>query len=89
METTHQTTLLLGRFEIRERLGGGGSGDVYRAVDRVLNGCEVAVKLIRADWIADPEGLKKVKAEAITAREVHHRNVVRTYQFDETNGSPS
>jgi hypothetical protein len=70
----------LGHFEIVDRLGGGGMGAVYRALDRSLQRY-VAVKLIRATGEEAPDG-KKIRSllqEAVAQARVHHPNVVTIY----------
>ena len=50
-----------GQYRVIERLGGGGMGAVYRALDTVLER-EVALKILSAD-VDDPE--KRFRAEAV------------------------
>lgn len=79
----------LGHFEVIERLGGGGMGAVYRALDRSLQRY-VAVKLIRTSTDQAPED-KKVKAllqEAVAQARVHHPNVVTIYYVSHDQQTP-
>ena len=43
-----------GSYEILQRLGAGGMGEVYRAKDRKL-GRDVAIKILPATFANDPE----------------------------------
>jgi serine/threonine-protein kinase len=74
------------RYEVKEILGAGGMGVVYRAFDREL-GEPVAIKTLRPDSVAgDPVALERFKKEIRLARKIAHRNVVRTYDLGEVNG---
>jgi serine/threonine-protein kinase len=74
------------RYEVKEILGAGGMGVVYRAFDREL-GEPVAIKTLRPDALAgDPVALDRFKQEIRLARKITHRNVVRTYDLGEVNG---
>ncbi|HTH63615.1 MAG TPA: protein kinase [Gemmatimonadales bacterium] len=74
------------RYEVKEILGAGGMGVVYRAFDREL-GEPVAIKTLRPDTVADdPVALERFKQEIRLARRIAHRNVVRTYDLGEVNG---
>src|SRR5688572_9437119 len=44
----------VGRFELREYVGGGGMGEVYEAYDERLDR-NVAIKVVRADRAASPQ----------------------------------
>jgi len=73
--------LLGGRYEIREELGAGGGGVVFRALDREL-GEVVALKTLRHDVLADDSAaLERLKSELRLARRLTHRNIVRTYDL--------
>src|SRR5687768_8035205 len=61
------------RYLILQLLGQGGMGAVYKAHDRTL-GREIALKVIRPDFAANPEVLQRFKQEIILARQVTHRN---------------
>ena len=75
------TPLLAARFELRELIGAGGNGLVYRAVDRSLNAV-IAVKILRLEALdADAGALERLKEEIRLARQVTHRNVVRTHDL--------
>jgi len=72
--------------EVKEILGAGGMGVVYRAFDREL-GEPVAIKTLRPDTVADdPVAIERFKQEIRLARRIAHRNVVRTYDLGEVNG---
>ena len=76
---------LAGRYEIREELGRGGMGVVYRAFDRKLSE-DVAVKIVRKVISGDPTVIERLKSEIRLARRITHPNVVRIHDFGEANG---
>ena len=74
------------RYEILGRVGRGGMGIVYRALDREL-GEDVAVKTIRQELLSgDPVLAERFKSEIRLARRISHRNVVRTHDLGEADG---
>jgi tetratricopeptide (TPR) repeat protein/predicted Ser/Thr protein kinase len=78
-------TLLAGRYEILDRLGGGGMGTVYKARDREVDRV-VALKVIRAEMAGDAEILSRFKQELILARKVTHKNVIRIFDLGRAGG---
>ncbi len=68
-------------YELHERIGRGGSGDVFRGYDPGLKR-EVAVKLVHT---GDPE---RFRVEAETVAGLKHENVVSVYDFGETDRGP-
>lgn len=83
--------LLAGRYRVVARLGRGGMGVVWRAVDEVL-GREVAVKELRAYTDADgPElaGLRlRMQREARAAARIRHPGVIAVHDVAEVDGRP-
>jgi len=80
-------TVFAGRYEVKEVLGRGGMGVVYRAFDRELQE-PVAIKTLREDALAgDSVALERFKQEIRLARKIAHRNVVRTYDLGEVDGT--
>ena len=77
----------LGSFEVLSLLGSGGMGEVYRARDERL-GREVAVKVLGADFLADPEHLRRFIGEARTASSLNHRNIITIYEVGQASGQP-
>ena len=75
--------MFAGRYEIVELLGHGGMGAVYRAHDVELDE-DLAIKLLRDEFVSDPESLERFKTEIRLARRISHPNVVRTHDFGET-----
>jgi tetratricopeptide (TPR) repeat protein len=77
------------RYRILKTLGTGGMGAVYQAWDDDL-GVDVALKVIRADALADPTAVHEVerrfKRELLLARQVTHRNVVRIHDMGDVDG---
>ena len=78
-------SVLGGRYRIEKMLGMGGMGAVYRATDLELDR-DVALKVIRPELEADEALLQRFKQEIILAREITHRNVVRTFDLGQADG---
>jgi serine/threonine-protein kinase len=76
------------RFEIQDVLGVGGTGIVYRAIDRTLDEV-LALKMLRPELVMDdPRAREELKQELRLTRRVSHRNIVRTYDFGTSRGIP-
>ena len=74
------------RYEVKEILGQGGMGTVYKAVDREL-GEVLAIKTLKPEFLKDdPTALERFKSEIRLARKISHRNVVRTHDLGERDG---
>jgi Protein kinase domain len=67
-------------YQIVERLGQGGMGAVYRATDTLLER-EVALKLLRPEYAADPQFAERFRAEAVTLAKLSHPNIATLYGF--------
>jgi serine/threonine-protein kinase len=68
-------TVVDGRFEIRDKLGQGGMGSVYRAWQRSV-GREVAIKLIDRSISNDPMATRRFLREAHLASQLSHPNTI-------------
>ncbi|MFG2783996.1 protein kinase [Streptomyces prunicolor] len=83
--------LLAGRYRVVDRLGRGGMGVVWRAVDEVL-GREVAVKELRTFTDAHGPELAdlrlRMQREARAAARVRHHGVVAVHDIAEVDGRP-
>ena len=73
-------TVIDGRFEIRDRLGQGGMGTVYRAWQRSV-GREVAIKLIDRSISNDPMSVRRFLREAHLASQLSHPNTISVLDF--------
>src|SRR5277367_2844522 len=70
----------LGPYEIVSMLGVGGMGEVYRARDSRLNR-DVAIKILREDGTAGPEGRSRFEREARAVAALNHPNIIAVYDF--------
>ena len=66
------------RYEIVEKIGGGGMSIVYKAKCRVLNRY-VAIKILRDELTSDPDFVEKFKQESLSAASLTHPNIVNIY----------
>jgi serine/threonine protein kinase len=73
----------IGSYEIIDRLGAGGMGEVYRARDTRL-GRTVAVKVLRSG--ADADLRHRLDREARAASALNHPNIVHIYELGEAEG---
>ncbi|HEY3973371.1 MAG TPA: protein kinase [Candidatus Sulfotelmatobacter sp.] len=76
----------LGGYEIIERLGAGGMGEVYRARDTRLDR-EVALKTLSLERCSQPEALARFEKEARSACALNHPNIVTIYELGQSNGT--
>ena len=70
--------ILGNRYELIEKIGGGGMALVYKARCKLLNRF-VAVKVLRPDFTNDEEFIKRFKIEAQAAASLSHPNIVSIY----------
>ena len=68
--------VLADRYLIQERVGSGGYGTVYRAVDRKEKRT-VAIKVLRSDLADDPDYRRRFRREADIARMLQSEHVVK------------
>jgi predicted Ser/Thr protein kinase len=69
----------IGKYRIVGRLGRGGSGTVYKAVDETL-GREVAIKVLNPD-LADTAVMKRFRAEATILARLNHPEIAVIYEL--------
>ncbi|CAG7622940.1 Stk1 family PASTA domain-containing Ser/Thr kinase [Paenibacillus allorhizosphaerae] len=67
-----------GRYEILERVGGGGMAIVYKGLDILLHR-HIAVKVLRQQYVHDEEFIHRFRREAQAAASLSHPNVVSIY----------
>ncbi|OYT73205.1 MAG: hypothetical protein CFK52_02775 [Chloracidobacterium sp. CP2_5A] len=77
----------LGHFELLERLGGGGMGNVFLARDAKL-GRKVAIKLLKARYVNQLETRQRFLREARMASNLNHPNIATLYEIGEADGAP-
>jgi serine/threonine-protein kinase len=73
-------TVLDGKYEIMQRLGSGGMGEVYLVRHLHLQELRV-VKILRQDLATDPSAQKRFMREARLATQIKHPNVAILYDF--------
>jgi serine/threonine protein kinase len=71
------------RYEIKEKIGQGGFGAVYRVYDKKMN-IDKALKIIPEAMVSDEEAMADLQAEARTMISLNHNNIVRVYDFHDT-----
>src|SRR5688572_6617819 len=70
----------LGQYELRDLLGAGGMGAVYRAFQVNLKR-EVAVKVLPPHFAIDPDYLQRFNREAEISASLEHSHIVPVYDF--------
>ena len=78
-------TMLSGRYEVLKRVGSGGMADVYMAKDHKLNR-NVAVKVLKSEYVEDEKFLKKFETEAQAVARLSHQNIVNIYDVGMEDG---
>ena len=72
----------LGEYEIREPIGAGGMGEVYRARDTKLDR-DVAIKVLPAAMASDPARRARFEREAKAIAALNHENIVTIHTIGE------
>jgi tRNA A-37 threonylcarbamoyl transferase component Bud32 len=78
--------VLTGRYRLDRRLGRGGMGTVYSALDTSLER-QVALKLIRDELVSSSEAAERFRREAKAAAAITHPNLVTLYDFAVDSGN--
>ncbi len=86
-ESMRKVPKRIDHFELQERIGGGGMGDVFLAKDTEL-GRKVAIKLLKSRHAGDAETRKRFFREARTASSLNHPNIATVYEIGEIGDVP-
>jgi serine/threonine protein kinase/formylglycine-generating enzyme required for sulfatase activity len=76
----------IGRYRLRERIGGGGMGVVYRATDEAER--EVALKLVRPEHLYFPGARERFRREVDACIKLRHDGIVAVHEFGEAEEIP-
>ncbi len=68
----------LQEYVIEQRIGSGGMGYVYRAVQPMI-GKHVAIKILRPDVVTDPRDIERLLDEARVVNSIKHRGIINIF----------
>jgi serine/threonine protein kinase len=74
----------IGKYKVLDRVGRGGMGTVFRALDDTLNR-EVAIKILNAE-LNDPEVARRFRAEAVTVARLNHPGIATIFELFQHDG---
>ena len=77
----------LSHYEVLEKIGAGGMGEVYRARDTKL-GREVAIKVLPEAFARDAERMARFEREARALASLNHPNIAAIYGLEQIDGVP-
>jgi serine/threonine protein kinase len=72
-------------YEVLEKIGSGGMGEVYRARDTRLDR-DVALKILPPDMASDPDRSARFEREARTIAALKHPNIITIHAVEEVDG---
>lgn len=70
----------LGSYRVLEALGRGGMAEVYKGYHSLLDRY-VAIKVLHAHFMADPQFVERFQREAATVARLRHPNIVQVHDF--------
>jgi serine/threonine protein kinase len=79
-QRTYSTRLLDGKYQIIDRLGVGGMGEIFKVRHIHLNELRV-IKIMRPNIAQDDQGLQRFLQEARTSTMIKHKNLAMLYDF--------
>lgn len=77
--------LLFGKYEVIDRIGVGGMGQVYRARHRQMDRL-AAVKVLSSKSLQSDRAVERFRREVRMAAQLAHKNIVATYDADDVDG---
>jgi len=77
--------ILGNRYQILEKISGGGMADVYKARCNLLNRI-VAIKILKPEFAEDEDFVRRFRMEAQAAASLSHPNIVGIYDVGQENG---
>ena len=78
-----------GKYRLIDPLGEGGMGAVWVAENVSIRGAEVAVKVLHANFARDPDAVRRFRAEAEATVRIGHPNIVRVFDYGQSDdGAP-
>ncbi|HEX2060384.1 MAG TPA: serine/threonine-protein kinase [Thermoanaerobaculia bacterium] len=79
-QRTYSSRLLDGKYQIIDRLGVGGMGEIFKVRHIHLNELRV-IKIMRPNVAQDDQGLQRFLQEARTSTMIKHKNLAMLYDF--------
>jgi len=79
-QRTYSTRLIDGKYQILDRLGIGGMGEIFKVRHIHLNELRV-IKIMRPNVAQDDQGLQRFLQEARTSTMIKHKNLAMLYDF--------
>ena len=76
---------IIGRYQVLERIGAGGMGEVYRGRDLTLQR-DVALKVLSQEFLGDADRLERLRQEARILAALNHPNISSIYGIEEFAG---
>ncbi len=76
---------MLLHYRVLEKIGAGGMGEVYRALDSKLNR-DVAIKILPEAFANDPERVARLRREAQLLAALNHPNIAAVYDLEQADG---
>jgi serine/threonine-protein kinase len=74
------TGRVIGHYRLIDKLGEGGMGKVYRAIDTMVER-EVAMKSLKPELASRPDVLERFRSEATLLAKLNHPNIAQLYSF--------
>ena len=78
--------LYVGRYRLIRRIAIGGMGEVWEAKDEVILR-NVAIKILKPEYMGDPGFLERFRTEARHAAKVNHEGIADVYDYGEESGN--
>ena len=75
-----------GRYRLISRIAVGGMGEVWKAHDPIILR-DVAIKILKPEYLGDPGFLERFRTEAKHAARVNHEGIANVYDYGEDAGS--
>ena len=74
------------RYRLQLRIAIGGMGEVWQAEDELILR-QVAIKILKQEYLSDPDFLERFRSEARSAALVEHEGIANVYDYGEDTGA--